>query len=177
MISGIDFAMASRAHWGEFAMASRAHWGERYSQQNPGRYTHGSGFKDCSGHVACTYRDVTGELPRLASGTFALVSVYLYVLCRDEGSLVPWDAPFHPGELLFMPDDPTQGWGNKGHVCMIDVNPLMTSEARGTAYGVGSWTIDSRRWARQRGRLPGIDFGPSGPTERSLEKEALVLWG
>lgn len=156
------------------AAAARAHWGEAYRQQNPGRYTHGSGFKDCSGHVACAYRDVTGTLPRFRDGSYALVSAKQYQLCRDEGALVPFDSPPLPGELLFMPDDPWQGWGDSGHVCLVDLDVTMTSEARGTAYGVGTWTIASRHWALIRGRLPGIAYGEAAATD--ARAGGLLLW-
>lgn len=144
MPSNTDFVLASRAHWG------KPYWNKDGTRFGPVHY-------DCSGHVVASYRECgAGEPPAYVSST-------LFTLCRDHGSVRPFSELPEPGELLFMPADPTKGIGSAGHVCMVDLNREMTSEARGTAYGVGTWTIRSRTWAPFLGRLPGIDFADTTP--------------
>ncbi len=71
--------------------------------------------------------------------------------CRDHGTLISEaEAASTLGALAFAgPDHGYQGFGPSGHV-VISLGNGRTIEARGTAYGVGSWSIYGRgfdNWA------------------------------
>lgn len=139
----------------DYARVSQDNWGRPYNADG-GRF--GQDHYDCSGHCVESHRELWLGSPHWRNGTLALVSSTLFALCRDEGHLVPFWAPAQPGELLFMPANPLLGNGPKGHVCMVALDTRKTSEARGHAYGVGSWPIAGRAWSGFRGRLPALQF-------------------
>lgn len=70
--------------------------------------------------------------------------------CRRKGTLIPVaQAVRTQGALLFRP----------GHVA-ISLGNGSTIEARGKAYGVGSWSSTVGRDWDAAGRVPGLTYGP-----------------
>lgn len=104
-------------------------------------------YYDCSGHVWAALRDV-------GLGGFPQSSATQFRACR-EISLS--QAVRTPGALIFMPQNPNMGVGPLGHVA-ISLGNGYTSEARGHAYGVGSWPIAGRGFSTRAGLIPGINY-------------------
>lgn len=128
----------------ELLAAARTHWGKAY--RLVGRF--GPNAYDCSGHVHASLTAVGIDSPTVSST--------LWRWCRDAGLEVPfWTAP--PGALLFMPENPSLGIGPSGHVCFVD-HFGWTSEARGRAWGVGSWPIAGRKWSTHAALIPGVTY-------------------
>lgn len=133
---------------GDFLNVSVSHFHHPYSIVNrfgPVNY-------DCSGHVWAS----------LASCGFrwgATTSSTMYGACVP----IPLSTAVHtPGALIFMPNDPYQGDGSKGHVAIV-LNPFgFTSEARGHAWGVGSWPIAGRGFSMRAGLIPAVDYRAGG---------------
>lgn len=134
--------------------AARLFIGEPYSQAG-GRTSPSSGYKDCSGLIVAAYKVATG------ADLGAAVSVTQFELCRDAGLEISFDQAVNtPGAVLFCPDDPTQGWGNNGHVG-FSAGDGSTVEA--TPPRVQSLSIWYQPWSRSHAALlPGIDYSPWG---------------
>lgn len=141
--------------------AARQFIGEPYSTA-PGRTSPTSGYKDCSGLIAAAYKVATGE------DLGAYVSVTIFELCRDAGLEISWEQAINiPGALFFCPDDPTQGWGDNGHIG-FSAGDGSTVEA--TPPRVQSLSIWYQPWSKSHAALlPGIDYGitPQAPAPGS----------
>lgn len=105
---------------------------------------------DCSGYVhwVCGRNGIT--IPQ-GSWNQAL-------WCRDNGMLMSvQDAINTPGALLFAGDNNGySGYGPSGHVG-FSLGNGKTAEARGSAYGVGSWSAYNRPWTNA-GMIPGVTY-------------------
>lgn len=91
----------------------------------------------------------------------ATVSVYQYKYCRDNGSIITLDeAAAIAGALLFCPEDPSQGWGNNGHVG-FSAGDGTTVEA--TPPAVQRLSIHYQPWSWTcAGLIPGVDYTNGG---------------
>lgn len=102
-----------------------------------------------------------------------------YGYCRDHGTLIPYaQALWTPAALLFMPQDPSQGFGPNGHVAFSLGNGRDTSEARGRAWGIGSWAAPGRGFSTLAALIPGVDHSgaPAPPPEDPMpSNEAIRL--
>lgn len=137
---------------------ARTHWGKPY--RLVGRF--GPDAYDCSGHVHAALSAVGIDSPTVSST--------LWSWCKQAGLEVPiWTAP--PGALLFMPENPSLGIGPSGHVALVD-HFGWTSEARGRAWGVGSWPIAGRKWSSHAALIPGITYPASQPAPAPSDAEA-----
>lgn len=146
---------------------SYTHFGHAYSTS--GRF--GPNAYDCSGHIWATLRD-------LGLGGFPQSSATQYAACFKI-SLT--QAFYIPGALIFMPANPLLGVGPHGHVAFSRGNGW-TSEARGHAWGVGSWPINGRGFSAKAGLIPGVDYGsgsgggaPTPPNIRDVIKATAYL--
>lgn len=133
---------------GDFLRASTSHFGHPYSTVNrfgPTNY-------DCSGHV-------WASLAQCGVRWGPTVSSAMYRACFP----IPLSVAVQtPGSLIFMPSDPTRGINSSGHVAIV-LNPWgFTSEARGHAWGVGSWAIAGRGFSYRAGLIPVVDYQAGG---------------
>lgn len=109
--------------------------------------SHGGAF-DCSGLV-------TWALARLGV-PFPDGSANQFSACARAGLLIPVaHAEGTPGALLFL------GPGGAEHVVIVRGGGL-TIEARGAAYGVGSWSVYRDAWTAA-GLVPGLDYSLHPP--------------
>ena len=102
--------------------------------------------EDCSELVqnAC---DMNGVVPEMPDG-----AIYQMRHCRANGALITIDEAMKtPGALLFRI---SQDLGN--HV-VFSLGNGMTFEARGRAYGVGSWPATGRVWTHAC-LIPGVKY-------------------
>jgi hypothetical protein len=111
---------------------------------------------DCSELVewAC---GMAGVQPTVPDGSWIQ-----YRHCRDRGQLLRIDEAVNTrGALLFRfvgnPD--SGGRPSSAHVAW-SLGDGTTIEARGTKWGVGTWSAYGRGWTHA-GLLPGIDYGPN----------------
>lgn len=141
------------ATWVDLLTAARKHHGKPYSLQ--GRF--GPNAYDCSGHVVASCREVGIDPPGTVSSTLYANSLEIPI----------WVAVATPGAMIFMPENPRLGIGPSGHVCLVDVFG-QTSEARGRAWGVGSWSIGSRHWSSHAALIPGIDYAYKLPGDAGV---------
>ena len=133
---------------GDFLAASVNHFHHPYSTTNrfgPVNY-------DCSGHVWASLADCGVRWGPTVSST-------MYAACIP----IPLSQAVHtPGALIFMPDNPLRGSGSSGHVAIV-LNPFgFTSEARGHAWGVGSWPIAGRGFSNRAGLIPVVNYSGGG---------------
>lgn len=101
-----------------------------------------SGF-DCSGLVEWTGQQLGVAIPRTSGEQ--------YEMCRKAGTLISIDKAEHTkGALLF------EGVSGSQHV-VISLGDGRTIEARGTAYGTGSFSAIGRPWSAA-GLIPGVKY-------------------
>lgn len=124
---------------------------------------------DCSGSQ-------TRGLNDLGHGGVPTVSATQARWCRDNGldGLSVARASATPGAALFVgANHGYDGFGNDGHVVGCLGNGW-TYEARGRAYGCGSWPIAGRRWDNA-GLWPGVNYlapvVPPPPEQHSTDDE------
>lgn len=132
-----------------FVRLALTQYGDRYvygakePASDPNPKSHGGAF-DCSGLVAWAVRRAGGQLP---DGSQAQLDY-----CRQHGTLISVAEAEHlRGALLFLGPD-----GNE-HV-VISLGNGMTIEARGAAYGVGSWSVYRDAWSGAA-KVPGFTYG------------------
>ena len=112
---------------------------DAYSDPDPDSF-------DCSGLVRWVCHRL-GTKPPMPEG-----ARYQMAFCKALGALIPIEeARKTPGALLFRVNHPTL----HDHVVFV-LDEDHTFEARGVAYGVGSWGIDGRGWT-QAAKIPGVD--------------------
>lgn len=131
----------------DFLYQCYTHHGHPYSVN--GRF--GPQNYDCSGHVWAALRDVgLGGYAQSSSTQYAAGIKISYA-----------EAVYTPGALIFMPYNPLLGAGKAGHV-VVSLGNGWTTEARGHAYGVGSWPLGGRHWSPKAVRIPGIRYAGGG---------------
>lgn len=133
---------------GDFLAAMIGHQGKAYSTVN--RF--GPWSYDCSG-------DIWAALAECGARWGPTVSSAMYEACFP----IPLSVAVQtPASFIFMPTDPTRGQGDKGHIAAV-LNPWgFTTEARGHAWGVGSWPIAGRGFSYRAGLCPLIDYKAGG---------------
>ena len=117
-----------------------------FGQENDGKPADEIEAEDCSELVqnACDQNHV---VPRMPDG-----AINQYRHCRDENTLISVDKAIHTyGALLFRITPET---GN--HVA-FSLGSGKTFEARGKAYGVGSWNSEGRSWTHGA-LIPGVEY-------------------
>lgn len=118
-------------------------YGAKESPSDPDPKAHGGAF-DCSGLVAWAVRRAGGEIP---DGSEAQ-----YDYCRVHGKAISiGEAEKMRGALLFLGNPATE------HV-VISLGNGATIEARGAAYGVGSWSVYRDTWTAAA-LVPGFVYG------------------
>lgn len=118
-------------------------YGAKESASDPSPKSHGGAF-DCSGLVAWAVRRAGGEIP---DG-----SEQQYEWCRNHGKAVSVSQALKTrGALLFLGSPATE------HV-VINLGNGLTIEARGAAYGVGSWSSTRNAWTAAA-LVPGFTYG------------------
>lgn len=93
------------------------------------------------------------------------------VFCQNHGTLMPIEEGISTqGALLFIQT------AHEHHVA-VSLGNHSTIEARGHAYGVGSWTADGRPWTHA-GRVPGFDYGmpPAPPAPPAAPPSNAPAW-
>jgi len=105
---------------------------------------------DCSGYTHWVFGRNGVSLP---NGSWNQA-----IMGRDNHTLISIDQAIHtPGALLFMgANSGYSGYGPSGHVA-ISLGNGSTAEARGTAYGVGSWSAYNRPWTNAC-LVPGVTY-------------------
>lgn len=121
---------------------------------------------DCSELVewSCARAKVT---PRMPDG-----AVNQYGACRNAGTIITVDAARKVrGALLFS--GPGFGGGRTGRTAIHHVGFSLgddrTIEARGTKWGVGSWTIGHPARFTFAARIPGVEYGARTPLPATPE--------
>jgi hypothetical protein len=116
---------------------------------------------DCSELVRWACQRL-GVRPTMPDGSWQQVTH-----CRTYGTLVTLDAAIcTQGALLFrFGGDPFGGVRPSDAHVAVSLGNQSTIEARGSAYGVGSWTVAGRGWTHA-GVVPGIKYAtPPAPPE------------
>lgn len=125
----------------ELLNAARHFDGEEYTQDPSRRCSTVSGGKDCSGLwvAAFTLRGIRG-VPTVTSSQARW--------CHDAGGLITLDKALHtPGAVLFRGRNlGMEGYGNDGHAAGTVGDGTHVFEARGSAYGVGTFSAIGRQW-------------------------------
>lgn len=141
----------------DFLLLCLAQDGDRYvfghevrmDDPNPDRF-------DCSELVQWAARRA-GVIPIVPDGSW-----YQVQHCRRHNTLLTVEEGIGTrGALLFrFAGDP---WGRErprsAHVA-ISLGDGTTIEARGSRWGVGSWSTENRGWTHA-GRIPGVDYTPT----------------
>jgi cell wall-associated NlpC family hydrolase len=120
-----------------------------FGRENDRRSPDEISAEDCSELVqnAC---DQNGVVPAMPDG-----AINQYHHCKQHDTLMSIDDAINTyGALLFRitPD-------NHNHVA-FSLGTGMTFEARGSAYGIGSWEAEGRPW-NHAGLIPGADYESS----------------
>ena len=116
-------------------------YGAKEPASDPDPKAHGGAF-DCSGLVAWAVRRAGGEIP---DGSWGQLEY-----CKQHATVISIAQAEHTrGALLFL------GPGGSEHV-VISLGNGMTIEARGAAYGVGSWSVYEDAWVAGA-LVPGMD--------------------
>lgn len=111
---------------------------------------------DCSEIVewACAR---AGVVPKVPDGAW-----WQFEHCRKHGTLIPiGSAIVTPGALLFRVIGPHGGGGAGNHVA-VSLGNGRTIEARGRAWGVGSFNANGRGWTHGA-LIPGVAHNPLAP--------------
>lgn len=117
----------------------------RFGTEQDGREADEITAEDCSEMVqnAC---DENGVIPRMPDG-----AIYQYRHCKKYNTLIPVAQGIETyGALLFRIG------GETNHVA-FSLGNGKTFEARGRAYGVGSWSAEGRGWTHAA-LIPGVDY-------------------
>lgn len=103
-----------------------------------------------------------GVSPRMPDGSKAQKAH-----CQSHKTLITVDQGIHTaGALLFRMS------GNPTHVAISRGNG-QTIEARGRAYGVGTFSAYGRRWTHA-GRIPGVLYGQPAPVVQHATKQQMA---
>jgi cell wall-associated NlpC family hydrolase len=87
-----------------------------------------------------------GVIPQMPDG-----AIYQMRFCRNAGRLISVEKAMKiPGALLFRISE------NGNHVAFSQ-GDVTTFEARGRAYGVGSWSAKGRKWTHAA-LVPGVEY-------------------
>jgi len=125
--------------------------GEPDSTENPGRFLVDSGFKDCSGLIAASYRLATG----IDLG--ATVSSSIFALCASRGLEIDRDEAFAtPGTVLLIPENPADGVGSAGHIGFSDGHGGTVEATPPRVQRLGN---RFQTWGPRACKLPGINYG------------------
>lgn len=147
---------------------AKSHHGRKYSWI--GRF--GDEANDCSGHVWETVVE-SGAW----GSSFPSVSSSIFRFCWEfEGGRlrIPFAQAVHtPGALIYMPENPLLGLLSGGHIAFV-LSDGMTSEARGRAWGVGSWPIAGRTWSSKATLVPGVEYAPTPPIMKGVVNMSTV---
>lgn len=143
----------------------RAHTGGPYgfgAKWNPSDPTP-VGPVDCSGFVRW-------GVVRLGVTDFPDGSWNQLAYCRQHGTVISVDQAQHTrGALLFV------GANGEHHIAQSR-GDITTIEARGVAYGVGSWTaaVPPRAWS-VAALVPGLDYGAVAPPPVAPDPQPVVV--
>lgn len=116
-----------------------------FGKENDGKTTDEIEAEDCSELVqnAC---DQNGVVPKMPDG-----AIYQYRHCKVRGTLITVTEGIKTyGALLFR-------IGDSGNHVAFSFGNGKTFEARGRAYGVGSWNAEGRPWTHAA-LIPGVDY-------------------
>lgn len=116
-----------------------------FGRENDGKDADEITAEDCSELVqnAC---DENGVTPRMPDG-----AIYQYRHCKVHGTLISVQKGIKTyGALLFRISE-------SGNHVAFSLGNGKTFEARGRAYGVGSWNAIGRPWTHA-GLIPGADY-------------------
>lgn len=131
--------------------------------QTGDRYVYGaevtgadSNVWDCSELVEAACRN-TGVSPTMPDGAY-----WQWKHCQQHGTAIPVEQAIHtPGALLFVNNPAIVGYQSVPHVAFSLGNGY-TIEARGTAWGVGSWAAAGR--FQVAALIPGVEYPtPTAP--------------
>lgn len=114
---------------------------------------------DCSELVEWACR-VSGVRPIVPDGAY-----FQWVHCGNHETRIPVaDGVRRRGALLFMGDG--VGFGREAiHHVAFSLGDGSTIEARGEAWGIGSFPTEGRAWTFA-GLIPGVDYGAGSPFPR-----------
>ena len=134
-------------------------WGARAGMDDPNP----SAF-DCSDLVQWSTHQVGVDMPRTAWEQ--------YEFLHKKGYTIPVEQGIHtPGALLFsFSSDPDSGHPAHSHV-VISLGNGKTMEAKGSAYGVGSWEANTHRF-QYAVVIPGISDGDAAQYTPSAHQQA-----
>lgn len=133
-------------------------------------YAHDSDIWDCSELVEISCRE-SGVRPTMPDGAHWQLSH-----CQKYNTTIPVATAYTVyGALLFI-DKGAAGGGGQGNHVAISLGNGMTIEARGKAYGVGSWAAPGRSWTHAA-TIPGCDYSaliPPLPPEDNVSQSFVL---
>lgn len=133
-------------------------YGSKWPLSNPAP----TGPVDCSGFIRWGLYQLGVAFP---DGSWNQLAA-----CRKAGTVIPVAQAIRtPGALLFV------GPNGEHHIA-ASRGDKTTVEARGIAYGVGSWTanVPPRAWSTAA-LVPGVDYGPVAPPTAEPDPQAVIV--
>lgn len=102
--------------------------------------------------------------------------------CRRMGTAISVETAIRTRGALLFNDFGWSGSGGSGNHVAISLGDGTTIEARGSRYGVGSWSASGRRW-NMGALIPGVDYSqrpplinpPTPPTEDDMAYRDITM--